>query len=384
MNKLFPFMILGLLAALIGCRDEGVVGEWVGQQFIEGVTTEQMPSGGADFTLNLENDGSFTGRILLSVMMTMDSKLKGTYNLDKDVLSLTGTNEVYIDDGYSKEKSTQPFAMQLKVEKDRLTVIGLGPDTFKLVFRRKGTPLLEAPPKPKPADSDPKALDLIKRVKAAYASLKSYSDNVVLTSDGAGFRAKNAKIKIRFEKGGKFLLRADKISGSEIYESEGARFDGKKTFLVMMGGEEERPLNNALSIVQVQAGIASVLIPSLLLEKQMGFSEIDSLESVTLLPDEKVGEATCHVILSSPKPSYTHKLWVDAKTLLIAKTHSTAADTTTIHKPVINKTIPKAEFEFGDHPKRYNSPIKQGAATLGCPGRDYHSARLRHNPRRIA
>lgn len=54
----------------------------------------------------------------------------------------------------------------------------------------------------------------------------------------------------------------------------------------------------------------------------------------------------CHVVLSAPKPTFATKLWIDAKTLLIVKTHESFSNRAATYHPKPNAEIPAAEFEF--------------------------------------
>src|SRR5204863_1125104 len=136
-------------------------------------------------------------------------KIRGTYKLDGDKLTLTGTNEMYIDDGYKKDTSTVPFATVLIVGNDRLTIAGQEKETMKMVFRREGSPRLKPPSRPQEKPSSSVALGIFKKLKVNYAAYRTYADDGTFKSTGKAFRAKDAVFRTRFNRDGRFLFRVE-------------------------------------------------------------------------------------------------------------------------------------------------------------------------------
>jgi outer membrane lipoprotein-sorting protein len=330
------------------CRQEpgGIAGKWVGQI----VSDSPMPDGMMKFDLEFLADKTFKGSLHTTGMMTVDAKMSGKYKIVNDVATLSGKSEVYMDDGYKKETNTEDFEMKLKVESDRLTVIDQDGGGDKLIFRREGASKLAAANQ-KPvnkqlgAQSDPKAIAFLKNVENKYKSLETYSDDGTIKSNGDGFSAKDARFKIRHAKDGRFLFRVDLLGEGKVYESEGVTSRGGKTILHMEEGSEERTLGNALSILQVQSREAAGIVPSLLMPKEMKRSYFEGLKSVAFLKGETIDGHACRVV-ESKSAGGSLRIWIDDKSLLILKTHSSVNGGTTLFHPKTNTKIPDKEFDY--------------------------------------
>lgn len=340
------------VAAILNSRNGGggkseLAGTWVAQSFL-GSQSLDTTEHGTEYSLTFMDDGTFTGHMSTRVMMIMDARMKGTYERTGDEVILTGVSETYLDDGYQKGTNTLPFSLKLKVESDRLTQVGTPDMPVTMAFRREGTQPLSPPTKPELPASDPTAVSIFKELEKRYADLKSYSDEGTFVSDGTGFKSERGKFKTLHSRAGGFLFRTESIENGKTYQTDAVWGDGKTYRLYMgdIGGSEERPLGNGLSILGVRSGNAATMIPSLLEPVQMKGTELDRLEALTLLPDEAVDGRPCFVIEGAYGEFWSMRLWVDKESYLIRRVYDSFANETVNYAPRANPSIPADDFRF--------------------------------------
>src|SRR5438552_2913650 len=100
-------VLLLAIALALGCvagsrRPPGLTGTWV-LQFPDRLQGADVPGVRVPkYTLTLNDDGTFSEEFENHIMMTIVGKSWGKYICCGDIVTLNGTREDYIDDGYSK------------------------------------------------------------------------------------------------------------------------------------------------------------------------------------------------------------------------------------------------------------------------------------------
>lgn len=124
-------VVFVLLAA--GCGGGGLVGKWEVKPEIGG---EAAPQGVLLWTIEFNGDGTFVMEAGTMTMMHMKATTKGTYERAGELVTLQGTSEMYLDDGYSKGTQTVPYNLRLRVEGDELVSLD-APEHMSIRFVRK-------------------------------------------------------------------------------------------------------------------------------------------------------------------------------------------------------------------------------------------------------
>ncbi len=341
-------LIAVLLSVSIGCgkgRSTDLVGDWEGHIVDEatGLST------GVEFVskLTFHEDGSFEEHTETKVMMTLRRDTKGTYRVQGQKVSLEGSSETFMDDGYRKETNTEPFKAELTFSGDTLRgAAAVGPG---FVYTRAGTKLPKpaGPQKTAQEKPDPAVDALIAKVEAAYAKLSRYADEGTMRSNGDGFMATEARFQTRFERPKKFLFKAEQLSDGKPYETSAVWSDGSRSWLYdgRSGGSAERSIGNGLSILSVPFGSASSFVPDLLMAEDTGTSSLRRIVGQGRIgKEEQVNSRNCYVITQSGPDGGT--VWVDKSSFLILKARDAHGDATITYKPRANPKINNSEFDF--------------------------------------
>lgn len=299
-------------------------------------------SSGSTETLELRPDGTYHLHVDTHVMSSSVMDATGTYSEHDGKVELSGSTQASIDDGYGNSSSTEPHKMSLTIKDGMLAATDVKDDPF--YFRKKGTGPPPIPPKLQVRRSDEAAIELARRVEAAYASLDSFSDEGTLRSSGDGFVAEESHFRIKFRRPSQLLVQAAKNDGEDLEVS----WDGTTTrWYEKQYGKPNttRPLGNALSIAQVAYGDPIALLPELLLPgvlKRRKFE--DQYPTLAIGGREKLGGRDCTILLLRSKGANTTKLWIDDELSLIRKSHEDIRGSTVTYSPVRNPVLSSKDF----------------------------------------
>lgn len=346
--------LIAIVVTLSGCKsgapiltdlEKSLVGEYK-QWILINDRYMNMDSAGPGNVchLSLMPDHTFTLKVRSNIMINLTQDTSGTYKVAGSQLMLTGQSKYASDDGYKKSAGERAYSETLDITSQGL-VSAKNPEggafAMKQIFRKTTDPAPIAP-KPKDIVSDPKAALVAKKVEDRYSSLQSYSDQGELTSNGAGFQAKDAKFVTYFKRPGEFRFEARVLDEKKIpYQVDAVWSTGKKSWLYM--GEigdaaEERPIPNALSVISVGSGSAGSLVPGLLMPdvfKEKFFSRFSS----ALNGDQKIGTQLCYQLECSLKGKKIWTLWIDKQSLLILRAKSGFAEAIISYSPQANPTL---------------------------------------------
>lgn len=327
--KRWPLVIL---VTVIGCsspKSGGLPGDYVAWTFLTGKPLAEDGSQGITQRLTLNGDGTYKMVIDSKVMVTTHLAEEGTYRLSGRNLELKGTAKIDFDDGYKKSSNTESELRRLRVENgDLILEDELGP----IVFRKKGS---GAPPVPKQLQlgkSDPAAIALLRRITKNYSGMQSFRAMGTLKSNGGGFSARDAKFEIVFRRPSSFRFEAISYTDGKQRARTEITWSGGQTcrWVSSENGAptEERALGNALSIESVPYGDSALLLPSLLLPKEVGPAELGADREVKTLPDETIRGKLCAVVQIRSRNDAITKLWIDRSSGTIVRSFNDITEQT--------------------------------------------------------
>jgi outer membrane lipoprotein-sorting protein len=357
--KRTPVWILALLTAAFFVfqvaewhKHSELIGTWVAQwpdQMERAATDDAMLP---KLTLTLYDDGTFTYYVETHVMANAVMFSSGKYARTGNIVTLSGTRKIYMDDGYQKGTDKSAWSERLSYTGNRLR---MGNNSrWDPVFRREGdhTPL-KPQPQPQPRPSDPKAVQIVHEMQRRYASLNTYSDEGTLRSSGTGFMASNARFRTRFDRPHKFRFQVTEFADGEELDKNVIWSNGKKSWWYENetgegeGGIEERGLASALCAISPGAGYETMLVPALLLPADFGEPHIDAFfKEISLAGEESVSRKNCYVIRLSNPGGMDLKLWVDKSSYLILRAFDKVANATISYQPKRDIKIADAEIAF--------------------------------------
>lgn len=309
--------ILVLLVVCLGCsgakKGDPLAGTYVGWMFIDGQPHAADGSLGMTQKLILKPDGAYHFQTESTMMVVMSVNAERTYRRNGDQVSLNGKETVVAHDGGKKETETGPHQMTLTVENDMLMIKDGKDDPF--YFRKEGDGPPPLPPQLQLKPSDAGAIALIEKVEKAHAALKSFRVTGRVQSQGGGFVAKDARFKLLFQSPSKFRFEASKFEGGVEHDRTEITWDGGPKcwwYTKEFGENNDRPVDNALSIVAVNFGPEADILPSLLLPQEFDYGSLSTqYPEATMLPDEEVGGKMCAVLQLRSRGADATKLWVE-------------------------------------------------------------------------
>lgn len=347
-------MRLFLLAAILLCagcspkaKADPLVGDYVAWMFLDGQAVSYDGSMGATQTLSLTPDGKYIYVTETSIMADLKARATGTYKRVGDELVFTGTLSSTMDDGYKKGTESGPHEMKLRIVGAVLELAG--EEAMSMYYVKKGSGPPPLPPKMQLKESEPAASELIKKIEATYASVKSIVVTGTVKSEGGGFVAKDARFKLLYQRPSLLRFESDILVGSntEVERTEITWDGGEKCwwFTDEYGETTDRTLGNAMSIVAVNSGPQVDLLLSLLMPEErapMG----DGAEA-SLLADETIGSQLCAVLQLKDMNGTVTKLWVAKSSNLVLRIYEELRGVTVNLEPRANAAIRAEEFKLG-------------------------------------
>lgn len=339
---MLPF--LPLILALAGSQKiSDVTGDWKGWVIESGTLAPE----GTIVRLKLGADGKFVYHFEMHVMMNIIEDGQGTYTLTAGSVQLEGNEKVVFDDGHAKNTDTRRLS-QVAVIRNGQLWLSIG-EEFQIVFTRNGAkPILPKKPQAPPLHSDPAAHALAKQVERRYASLTSYSDEGSVTTNGNGYRPKNARFRTRYQRGGKFLFEADLLDKGTSYGKEAVWSDGRRSWMFSSfpddSGTSEIEVNKGLSLIEINAGEEADLIPTLLMPKTLGGKGITRYKRILAKGEAVEDGHKCSLIELADDPKYAITLWIDRGTLVILRARYVFANEDIHYRPTLNPKLAQSEF----------------------------------------
>lgn len=305
---------------LASAQGPALAGEWLGWFPVEG-GFPKADRFSPKWTLTLKDDSTFTSHLESHVMMDLVVDTKGTYKRSGDKVVFSGKSGYKMDDGYKKDSGTRPFAYTMTYLQGALV---LNEGGQQVIFARNGT----KPPhgllsqRPEPKKSDPRAMKILRDVENCYASLKAYSDDGEMSSDGTGFRAKHARFLTRFVRGKGFRFEVVAVDTGREYNRNIVWSRGKKAWMYMedVGGKDERPLAAGLSTISPTSGYEAMLIPELLMPQEFRGNALESdFKDIQSAQDTRIDGKPCEVLRLTNRHAMTLTIWIDKKSRLIIR-----------------------------------------------------------------
>lgn len=345
------FIFLSLILLCAGCspkaKGDPLVGDYVSWILLDGQAVKIDGANGTKQTLSLLPDGKYTYELETSVMVELKSQAAGTYQRVGNELNFTGTLTSTMDDGYKKGTETEPHEMKLQIVGGVLE--DAGGNVMSTYYVKKGARPPPLPPNIQSKESEPAATELIKKVEATYASVKSMVVTGTVKSEGGGFVAKDARFKLLFQRPSPLRFESDILlsSNGEVERTEVTWDGGEKCWWYTdeFGETTDRTLGNAMSIVAVNGGPQVDLLLSLLIPESQ--APMGQGAEASLLADETLGGQLCAVLQLKGKDGSTSKLWVAKSSHLVLRIYEELRDVTVNLEPRANVAIKAEEFKLG-------------------------------------
>lgn len=317
---------------VIGCsspKSGGLPGDYVAWTFLTGKPLADDGSQGISQRLTLNGDGTYRMVIDSKVMVTTHVAEEGTFRHTGRNLELKGTAKVDFDDGYKKSSKSETELRRFRIENgDLIFEDELGP----IVFRKEGSGPPPVPQRLQLEKSDPAAIALLEQVTKNYGEMRSFRAKGTLKSNGGGFSARDAKFEIVFRRPSSFRFEAISTeNGNQLTRTEIIWSGGQTCRWVPSENEapaEPRSLGNALSIEGVSFGDSALLLPSLLLPKEVGPAELGADREVKTLPDETIRGKSCAVVQIRSRNDAITKLWIDRSSGTIVRSFNDITEQT--------------------------------------------------------
>lgn len=288
--------------------------------------------------LKLQRDGSFSMRTEVHVITNSLTQVTGRYVLSGKTLTLRGWGHSSFDDGYRKWSEDGPFEKRFEV-RDNGLVHGA------LVFRRMGEGSPTAPPRPKPLPSDPSALALIRRVRAKYAGLRTYSDTGTMHSDGSGFEPKETRFQTRFDRAGRFTYQARLIEDGKAWAAFAVWKERGKVWAVCTNDStipSETPLREAS--IFAPPGTNFEIIPELLQPGTFGSDVFRIADEVHVGKPTSIDGHPCITINGLQERKLAISVYIDRHSLLIRRVWESSSNQRIDYRPAANKPIAASDY----------------------------------------
>ena len=202
-------------------------------------------------------------------------------------------------------------------------------------------------PRPNMA-ADPRAIAILEESAAAYRSLETYQDEILIASSGRNMMPRQAFGKTLYANDGRFLFEVSSQDpyGSGTTVSRVWANDGKVYATSFMNsGKKESSIFEALESIKEPSAYASILVPSLLFQDEfLNHSLFDRMKAPQLEKElELAGETFIHI--ADPDG---YSVLISERTKLIKRIFLPNNSGMVDIQATANE--PLASFEVGDQP----------------------------------